>query len=53
MILKVEFDEFIRLANQAFDNGSMDFGIEFDIFCIEFKDNPKMKALAERIKKGK
>ena len=53
VILKVEFDEFIRLANQAFDNGSMDFGIEFDIFCIEFKDNPKMKALAERIKKGK
>ena len=53
VILKVEFDEFIRLANQAFDNGSIDFGIEFDIFCIEFKDNPKMKALAERIKKGK
>ena len=53
VILKVEFDEFIRLANQAFDNGNIDFGIEFDIFCIEFKDNPKMKALAERIKKGK
>ena len=53
MILKVELDEFIRLANKAFDNGNLDFGIEFDMFCIDYMDHPKMKALDEKLKKGK
>ena len=53
MIVKVELDEFIRLANEALDNEGLDFGIVTSFFCSEYKDHPKMKALAERIKKGK
>ena len=53
LIVKVEFDEFIRLANEAFDKVGLDFGIVTNFFCSEYRDHPKMKALDERIKKGK
>ena len=53
IILKVEFDKFIELATEAFENGNAENNLEYNFFCSEHRDHPKMKALAARIKKGK
>jgi len=53
IILKIGFDEFMELAEQAFEDNTLPFNFETHIFIEHYKDNPKFKAFVEKIRKGK
>ena len=53
IILKVGFEKFIKLANEAFENGTLDLGIAYNFFCYEYRNHPKLRTIAEKVQKGK
>jgi len=53
ILLKIGFDEFMELAEQAFENNTLPFNFETHLFIKKNKYNPKFKAFVEKIRKGK
>ena len=52
-IVKLKFDKFMSLAEEAYRNNTIDFGFEYSIFMIDHLDNPKFKAFVNKKQKGK
>jgi TolB-like protein/Tfp pilus assembly protein PilF len=53
LITKVGFNEFLKLAEEAYENNTLPFNFELNLFVMDYKDNPKYKAFVEKIRKGK
>ena len=53
ILLKIGFDEFMELAEQAFENNTLPFNFETHLFIKKYKYNTKFKAFVEKIRKGK
>jgi TolB-like protein/Tfp pilus assembly protein PilF len=53
LITKVGFNEFMKLAEEAYENNTLPFNFELNLFVMDYKDNPKYKAFVEKIRKGK
>ena len=53
LIAKVGFDEFMKLAEEAFKNNTLPFNFETLLFIWDHRDTPKYKAFVEKIRKGK
>ena len=53
LIIKVGFNEFMKLAEEAYENNTLPFNFELNLFVMDYKDNPKYKAFVEKIRKGK
>ena len=52
-IVKLKFDKFMSLAEEAYRNNTIDFGFEYSIFMIDHLDNPKFKTLVSKKQRGK
>jgi TolB-like protein len=53
IIVKVGFDEFMELAEKAYESNTLPFNFENNLFVRDYKGNPKYKAFVEKIRKGK
>ena len=53
ILLKIGFDEFMELAENAFENNTLPFNFETHLFIKEYKYNSKFKSFVEKIRKGK
>ena len=53
LIAKIGFDEFMKLAEEAFENNTLPFNFETLLFIWDHRDTPKYKAFVEKIRKGK
>ncbi len=52
-IVKLKFDEFMVLAEEAYKKNTIDYGFEYNIFLISHRENPKFKAFVNKKQKGK
>ena len=43
----------MKLADEAYENNTLPFNFELNLFVMDYKDNPKYKAFVEKIRKGK
>jgi len=53
ILLKIGFDEFMELAENAFENNTLPFNFETHLFIKKYKYNSKFKSFVEKIRKGK
>ena len=53
LLVKIGFDDFMILAEEAYENNTLPFNFEHTLFIKEHRDNPKYKAFVEKIRKGK
>ena len=52
-IVKLKFDEFMSLAEEAYRTNTIDYGFENSIFMINHLDNPKFKTFVSKKQRGK
>ena len=52
-IVKLKFDEFMSLAEEAYRTNTIDYGFEYSIFMINHLDNPKFKTFVSKKQRGK
>ena len=53
LLVKIGFDDYMKLAEEAYENNTLPFNFEHTLFIKEHRDNPKYKAFVEKIRKGK
>ena len=53
LLVKIGFDDYMILAEEAYENNTLPFNFEHTLFIKEHRDNPKYKAFVEKIRKGK
>ena len=53
VVLEVGIDRFIEMAEKAYNNNTLFYGIATDMFLFEYRDHPKFVAFVEKIRKGK
>jgi TolB-like protein len=53
LIVKVGFDEFMKLASDAFENNNLHFNFQSGLFIQEHKKDSKYIKFVEKIRKGK
>jgi TolB-like protein/TPR repeat protein len=52
-VLTVGIDNFIRSAEQAFENNTLDYAIESDLFLLEYQDHPAFQSFIKKVRRGK
>ena len=52
-VLMVGIDNFIRSAEQAFENNTLDYAIESDLFLLEYQDHPAFQSFIKKVRRGK
>ena len=52
-VLMVGIDDFISSAEQAFENNTLDYAIESDLFLSEHQDYPAFQAFIKKVRRGK
>ena len=52
-VLMVGIDNFISSAEQAFENNTLDYAIESDLFLLEHQDYPAFQAFIKKVRRGK
>ena len=52
-VLMVGIDNFISSAEQAFENNTLDYAIESDLFLLEQQDYPAFQAFIKKVRRGK
>jgi len=53
LLMKIGFDEFMELADKAFEDNTLPFNFETHLFISDYTNNPKYKSFVEKIRKGK
>jgi serine/threonine-protein kinase len=53
LLVKIGFDDYMILAEEAYENNTLPFNFEYTLFIKEHRDNPKYKAFVKKIRKGK
>jgi hypothetical protein len=53
LIYKIGFDEFMKLAEEAYEKNTLHFNFENGFFLSEYKNNPKLISFLKKIRKGK
>ena len=53
LLMKIGFDEFMELADKAFEDNTLPFNFETHLFISDYTNNTKYKSFVEKIRKGK
>ncbi len=53
LISKLGFEAFMQLAEKAYEDSTLPFGFEMNLFVRDYWDHPKYKAFVTKIRKGK